>query len=134
MRQLLLILFACSCLGFQFQSNDNYSSPSFYEELPADTPRLNEIVMGGIAGEAMGPAKGLANLFRISLYGPDSKKKFICSKPFNWEGEYTFESLPEGKYWVTIENNSNTPVKVSPKRRILEIRNGKVQKVNFVFK
>lgn len=134
MRQLLVVFFACLCMSFQFSNEPSKSFIPANGKMLPDTIKKHEIVKGIITGEATGPAKSLANLFRISLYGSNSKKKFITSKPFNWEGTYTFDNLPEGKYWVVIENNSNTSVKVTPKKRVLEVKNGQILELDFTFK
>lgn len=134
MRQLFIIFFACLCLSFQFVYEPPISLIEFNDTFPPDTIKEPEIIKGIITGEATGPAKSLSNSFRISLYRSGVKKKFITSKPFNWEGTYTFDKLPEGKYWVIIENKASTSVKVSPKKRVFEIKNGEVFELDFTFK
>ncbi|RMG29461.1 MAG: hypothetical protein D6730_03895 [Bacteroidetes bacterium] len=89
---------------------------------------------GIIVGEAQGPAKSLASLFQISLYGPDDKKAFVTTRPFDLKGQYEFENLTDGKYWIVLTNKSGTAVKVSPKKKVVEVKAGKILTQDFVFK
>lgn len=113
---------------------DTLTASFVADTLAKDSSLAEASALGIIGGEATGPARGLANLFQVALYGPDDKSKFISSKPFGWSGSYTFDELPEGTYWVIMRSTTNTPVKVSPRKKRIRIRKGSTYTLDFSFK
>ncbi|MFL7840081.1 MAG: hypothetical protein ACK2U0_13125 [Candidatus Promineifilaceae bacterium] len=68
-----------------------------------------------IAGKAVGPACILAQEYRVLLYGPDNPLNFRDSTEFDSKGRFAFPNLPEGKYRLAVESETeNSPAAINP--------------------
>lgn len=80
-----------------------------------------------ISGEVSGAEVG----FRIHLYGPDNFALQRDSKFMRQPGTYSFTSLPDGRYRISISIEGDTWLSSYPPSQIVECRGEMIKHVNF---
>jgi len=78
---------------------------------------------GNVQGKAIGPARQAASLFQASLYGPDDPNRFYSTQSL--QGDFRFQHVPEGTYWLFVEPRGTTGLVVSPRRKLIRVHAGK---------
>ena len=78
---------------------------------------------GSISGSVFGKARSTAGIFQISLYGPNNR--YISTHYFSRAKEYSFENLPDGTYFVSVESKGSTAIEAFPEFAKIIIKNGK---------
>lgn len=79
---------------------------------------------GSIKGEATGPARAVASLFQVSLYGPGDASRFHSTQSLH-EG-FFFDGLRDGTYWLFVEPRGSTGVEASPDQKLFRVEQGRV--------
>lgn len=69
---------------------------------------------GMIFGTVTGKARSVANIFSVSLYAADTSPRLISSQALHHDGQFTFEALPDGSYWMFVESMGPTIVEAVP--------------------
>ena len=94
------------------------------ESIPVESPR------GMIYGSVTGKARTVANIFSVSLYAADQSREFISSQPLQNDGQYSFEALPDGTYWMFVESQGPTIVEAYPSAIKISVVNGQASQQN----
>ncbi|NIM16737.1 MAG: hypothetical protein GTO45_32510 [Candidatus Aminicenantes bacterium] len=89
---------------------------------------------GSISGRVYGRGLKAANVFFVSLYGPNDFKTFRETKRFDASGSYTFKGLPNGKYKVVVGTKADIAIGPHPRYRIVKCKGGAIKNVNFELK
>lgn len=85
---------------------------------------------GMIFGSVVGKAKTVANIFSVSLYAADQSREFISSQPLQNDGQYSFDALPDGTYWMFVESQGPTIVEAFPSAIKISVVNGQASQQN----
>lgn len=80
--------------------------------------------LGAINGVVFGPAKSIASIFHVSLYGPDNGNKLVKSQHLKTKS-FSFDGLPDGKYWLMIDSKGHTGIQAFPRYKVITIQDGK---------
>jgi len=87
-------------------------------------PSATAFETGSIHGQATGPARAVASLFQVSLYGPGDASRFHSTQSLH-DG-FSFEQLRDGTYWLFVEPRGSTGVEATPDRTIFRVERGQM--------
>ncbi|MEO1448238.1 MAG: hypothetical protein AAFV07_01855 [Bacteroidota bacterium] len=103
------------------------SSNTLVAKATAEAP-TTEAPNGAIFGSVVGKARTVANIFSVSLYAADQTREFISSQPLQHDGQFSFEALPDGTYWMFVESQGPTVIEAFPSAIKITVVNGQASK------
>lgn len=87
-----------------------------------------------ISGKATGSFAYASKGCSIELYGPDDKNKHFDTTRFDASGNYRFDSLPAGRYWLSVNcGKIDAAWSAHPDEHSIDVR-GETSEINFEFK
>jgi hypothetical protein len=86
-----------------------------------------------IAGAAVGPRAGVAEVFGVMLFGPNNEKLFRARQALG-SGQYRFDKLPAGRYVLIADTKADVLVDINPRRREVVCGGAAITGMNFEFR